>query len=49
MANDHAQDRYDPPGVGSDFEEHLYGDVVKGEVFRLIESMLRCMDYLKVI
>ena len=35
MANDHARDRYDPPGVGSDFDEHLYGDVVKGEVFRL--------------
>ena len=35
MANDHAQDRYDPPGVGSDFEEQLYGDVVKGDIFRL--------------
>ena len=33
--NDHAQDRYDPPGVGSDFEQQLYGDVVKGEIFRL--------------
>jgi hypothetical protein len=35
MANDHAKDRYDPPGVGSDFDEHIYGDVVRGEVFRL--------------
>ena len=35
MANDHAQDRYDPPGVGSDFEEQIYGDVVKGQIFRL--------------
>ena len=35
MANNHAQDRYDPPGVGSDFEEQIYGDVVKGEIFRL--------------
>mgnify|MGYP003143440427 CR=1 FL=1 len=35
MANDHAQDRYAPPGIGSDFDENLYGDVVKGEVFRL--------------
>ena len=33
--NDHAQDRYDPPGVGSDFEQQVYGDVVKGEVFRI--------------
>ena len=35
MANDHAQDRYDPPGVGSDFEQQIYGDVVKGEIFRI--------------
>ena len=35
MSNNHAQDRYDPPGVGSDFEEQIYGDVVKGEIFRL--------------
>ena len=35
MSNNHAQDRYDPPGVGSDYEEQLYGDVVAGEVFRL--------------
>ena len=33
--NNHAQDRYDPPSVGSDFEEQKYGDVVKGETFRL--------------
>ena len=33
--NNHAQDRYDQPGVGSDFEEQIYGDVVKGEIFRL--------------
>ena len=35
MANNHAQDRYDPPSVGSDFEQQVYGDVVKGEIFRL--------------
>ena len=35
MSNNHAQDRYNPPGVGSDYEEQIYGDVVKGEVFRL--------------
>ena len=33
--NDHAQDRYDPPSVGSDFEQQVYSDVVKGEIFRL--------------
>ena len=35
MSNNHAQDRYDPPSVGSDFEQQVYGDVVKGEIFRL--------------
>jgi len=33
--NNHAQDRYDPPSVGSDFEQQVYSDVVKGEIFRL--------------
>ena len=33
--NNHAQDRYDPPGIGSEFEQQVYGDVVKGEIFRL--------------
>ena len=35
MANDHAQDRYDPPGVGTDWEKEYFGDVNTGEVFRL--------------
>ena len=35
MANDHAQDRYDPPGVGSDFDKEYFGDVNIGEIFRL--------------
>ena len=35
MANDHAKDRYDPPGIGSEFEQQQYGDVVKGEIFRI--------------
>ena len=35
MSNNHAPDRYDPPSVGSDFEQQVYGDVVKGEIFRL--------------
>jgi len=35
MSNDHAKDRYAPPSLGTDYDEHLYGDVVAGEVFRL--------------
>tara|TARA_R100000908_G_scaffold314_1_gene125 strand:- start:380 stop:601 length:222 start_codon:yes stop_codon:yes gene_type:complete len=35
MANDHAQDRYDPPSMGSDFDKEYFGDVNIGEVFRL--------------
>ena len=35
MANDHAQDRYDPPSVGSDWEKEYFGEVNIGEVFRL--------------
>jgi hypothetical protein len=35
MANNHVKDRYDPPGVGTDYEEQLYGDIVAGEIFRL--------------
>ena len=35
MANDHAQDRYDPPAVGSDWEKEIFGDINIGEVFRL--------------
>jgi hypothetical protein len=35
MSNDHAKDRYDPPGIGTDWEENNYSDIVRGEVFRL--------------
>jgi len=35
MANDHAQDRYAPPSIGSDFDKDYFGDVNIGEVFRL--------------
>ena len=35
MANDHAQDRYDPPAVGSDWEKEIFGDINIGEIFRL--------------
>ena len=27
MANDHAQDRYDPPSTGSEFEEEKFSEV----------------------
>ena len=35
MSNDHAQDRYDPPGIGTDWEKEYFGDINIGEVFRL--------------
>ena len=35
MANDHAQDRYDPPSIGSDWEKDYFGEINIGEVFRL--------------
>jgi len=35
MANDHAQDRYDPPKVGSEFEEDKFSEINPGEIFRL--------------
>ena len=35
MSNNHAQHRYNQPALGSEYEEQIYGDVVKGEVFRL--------------
>jgi len=35
MANDHAQDRYDPPKVGTEFEEDQFSEVNIGVVFRL--------------
>ena len=35
MANDHAKDRYDPPAVGSEFEEDKFSEINPGEIFRL--------------
>ena len=35
MSNNHAQDRYDPPKVGSEWEKNYLGDVNIGEVFKL--------------
>mgnify|MGYP000099691599 FL=1 len=38
MANDHAQDRYDPPKVGSEYEEDKFSEINPGELFRLFAS-----------
>ena len=38
MGNDRNQDRYDPAGIGSEFEQQLYGDIVVGEIFRISPS-----------
>ena len=38
MANDHAQDRYDPPRVGSEFEEDKFSEINFGELFRLFPN-----------
>tara|TARA_R100000008_G_scaffold19076_1_gene9779 strand:- start:131 stop:352 length:222 start_codon:yes stop_codon:yes gene_type:complete len=35
MSNDHAQDRYDPPKVGTEFEEDQFSEINIGVVFRL--------------
>ena len=32
MANDHAQDRYDPPKVGSEYEEEQFSEINPGVV-----------------
>ena len=36
--NDHAQDRYDPPALGSEWEENLFGELNRGDVFRVLQS-----------
>ena len=38
MANDHAQDRYDPPRVGSEFDEETFSEINPGELFRLFAN-----------
>jgi hypothetical protein len=38
MANDHAQDRYDPPKVGSEYEEYKFSEINPGELFRLFAN-----------
>ncbi len=35
MANDPAQDRYNPPSIGSEFEEDYFSEINPGELFRL--------------
>ena len=35
MANDPAQDRYNPPRTGSEFEEEIFSEINPGELFRL--------------
>ena len=35
MPNNPAQDRYNAPGMRSEFEENQFGEVNVGEVFRL--------------
>jgi len=36
--NDHAQDRYDPPKVGSDFDEDTFSEINPGNVFRKVPN-----------
>ena len=36
--NDHAQDRYDPPSVGSEWEENFFSELNRGDVFRVLQS-----------
>ena len=35
MPNNQAQDRYNPTGVGSEFENHYFSEINIGEIFRL--------------
>ena len=35
MANDPAQDRYNPPSIGNEFEEDYFSEINPGELFRL--------------
>ena len=47
MANDHARDRYDPPKVGSEFEEDKFSEINPGEIFRL-QPLNEATSYRKV-
>ena len=35
MPNNPTQDRYQPDGIGSEFEEHFFNELNVGEIFRL--------------
>ena len=35
--NDHAQDRYDPPSIGSEWEEQFFSELNRGDVFRVLQ------------
>ena len=39
MANDPARDRYDPPRVGSEFDEETFSEINPGELFRLFANI----------
>ena len=47
MANDHARDRYDPPSIGSEFEEDKFSEINPGEIFRL-QPLNESTSYRKV-
>ena len=47
MANDPARDRYDPPKVGSEFEEDKFSEINPGEIFRL-QPLNESTSYRKV-
>ena len=47
MNNDHAQDRYDPPSLGSDFERESFSEINPGVIFRL-EGRSSSKQYRKV-
>jgi len=36
--NDHAQDRYDPPAIGSEWEEQFFSELNRGDVFRVLQN-----------
>ena len=38
MPNNPAEDRYNPQGIGSEFENHLFDDINVGEIFRLYDN-----------
>ena len=38
MANDPVKDRYNPPKVGSEFDEDYFSEINLGELFRLFPN-----------